>query len=101
MLLENVHRFARKDLVLPHPGRNTLFQAFNLAGRYLSSKLLRQSTTALSYRRGIFLSHPEPIVGYVTILLDAIPLKMSQSNNELGSSVPIFGCLNVGVHRVA
>jgi hypothetical protein len=31
----------------------------------------------------------------MTILLDAVPLEMSQSNNELGSSVPFSGCLKI------
>ena len=37
----------------------------------------------------------------MTIFLNAIPLKMGQSNNELRSSVPFFGCLKIKFYRIA
>src|ERR1700680_3295533 len=100
-MFEKVYRFARKDLILSCPGRNTPLQTLNLNRIYLSPEVLGQSTTSLSYCGGIFLGHPEPVIGGMTIFLDAIPVKMGQSNNELGSSVPFFGCLKINFYRIA
>src|ERR1700693_332480 len=101
MLLEKVYRFFRKDLVVLCPGRNPPFHALNLARFYLGPKVLGESTTAFSYCGGIFFGHPEPVVSGMTIFLDAIPLKVGQSNNELGSSVPFFGRLKTNFYWIA
>ena len=100
-MLEKVYRFFRKDIVIFCPGRNPPFQALNRARFHLGPKVLGESTTAFSYCGGIFLGHPEPVVSGMTIFLNAIPLKMGQSNNELRSSVPFFGCLKIKFYRIA
>src|ERR1700681_1885917 len=100
-MLEKVYRFFRKDIVIFCPGRNPPFQALNRARFYLGPKVLGESTTALSYCGGIFLGHPEPVVGGMTIFLDAIHVKMAESNNKWASRVPFCGCLKINLYRIA